>query len=198
MVLTEVELVRRTIISGDATLTLGMIKSLNVDLNRDRLSNGGTFLHEAVIHKHSEITVMLLKLKAKPNKRCYKKLTPLHIAIRNNSIDIIRILLAYGAKFNKKYKGKTPLQLAIEANKHRIAKILLEKGASMNISSGHPGLLEIAIINKNVKIIRLLHKYKSKNGVIKSTPDARKKKHRVEQSLRISVLKNNAFKSLRK
>ena len=85
------------------------------------------------------------------------------------------ILLDFGAKFNKKYQGKTSLQLAIEANQYRIAKIL-KKGASMNIASGHPELLEIAIINKNVKLIHLLQKYKAKNGIIESTPTVRKKK----------------------
>ena len=127
MVLTEVELVTRTIKTGNSMMTLRLLRSLNVDLNSDRLPNGATFLHEAVINKHSEIAFMLLRLSANPNKRCNKKLTPLHIAISNESIKIIKILLDFGANFNQKYKGKTPLQLAIEANQYRIAKILLKK-----------------------------------------------------------------------
>ena len=87
-------------------MTLRLLRSLNVDLNSDRLPNGATFLHEAVINKHSETAFMLLRLSANPNKRCNKKLTPLHITISNESIKIIKILLDFGANFNQKYKGK--------------------------------------------------------------------------------------------
>ena len=80
----------------------------------------------------------------------------------------------------------------------------------MKIASGHPELVEIVRINKNLKLIGLLQKYQAMKGIIPAAPQLkvesiptenktvllRKAKQRGEQSLRIWVLRKNALKSL--
>ena len=60
--------------------------------------------------------------------------TPLHIAIQNGNIDIIKSLLADDSGFlhTRNAEGQTPLELATALNNEEIVHLLLEHGA------GHP------------------------------------------------------------
>jgi ankyrin repeat protein len=59
--------------------------------------------------------------------------TPLHIAIQNGNIEIIKSLLADGCNVHaRNNEGLTPLDLATTLNSEEIVHLLLEHGA------GHP------------------------------------------------------------
>jgi len=56
--------------------------------------------------------------------------TPLHIAIQNNNIDIVKALLADGCDLNERNAdGLNPLDLATMLNNEEIVRLLLEHGA---------------------------------------------------------------------
>ena len=54
--------------------------------------------------------------------------TPLHVAVKNDSIKVGELLISKGADINAKdNKGKTPLQLAKKSSKMEL--LLISKGA---------------------------------------------------------------------
>lgn len=56
--------------------------------------------------------------------------TPLHIAIQNGNIEIVRTLLADGCDLDaRNADGLTPLDLAVKLNQDEIVRLLLEHGA---------------------------------------------------------------------
>ena len=70
----------------------------------------------------------LLELGADPN--IYRNSTPLHQASSCGLLEVVRLLLSYGAKVNVKDKeGKTPFQVAASKGHHEITELLLEHGA---------------------------------------------------------------------
>ena len=66
------------------------------------------------------------------NMAC-KTAAPLHLAIFNNHIDVVKILLDEGADPNKKYVERTLLIMAILRNNSKIIDLLLEAGADLNV-----------------------------------------------------------------
>ena len=71
------------------------------------------------------------------NMAC-KTAAPLHLAILNDHIDVVKILLDEGADPNKKYVNnrhdeRTPLIMAIFRNNSKVIELLLEAGADLNV-----------------------------------------------------------------
>lgn len=59
--------------------------------------------------------------------------TPLHLAVEQNNIEIVKLLLGFGAKVNAQNKDiNTPLQISAVHNYKEIAKYLIENGANVN------------------------------------------------------------------
>jgi len=111
---------------------------------------------------------MLLKTGADPNKASWQG-TPLHSAISSghnaSSIEIIKLLLRYGAKVNTlDRKGKTALAIAVSDcnNGSQIsqAKLLLAAGAKVNLCgksySGRTFPLALAVETGNTELVELL------------------------------------------
>ncbi|XP_044575358.1 ankyrin-1-like [Cotesia glomerata] len=121
---------------------------------------GYDLLRLSLENKHPNITQLLLKYGIEINRTIARKTcnTPLHLAIKNNDLNIVKLLLKNGA--NTKYlnsKGKTPLYLAVELDHQDIAEILLKKDVSVNIdcrSSMAPVL--VAASNGNEYLFNLL------------------------------------------
>ena len=69
------------------------------------------------------------------------------IAIANNNIEFIELLIRSGAKIDKATNlGTTPLTLAIQLNNFESFKILIDKGANVNALTGYgetPAMLAI-------------------------------------------------------
>ena len=84
--------------------------------------------------------------------------TPLHTAIENNHIDLVKFLLAQNADINmRNYSGNTPFHTAIENNHIEIVEFLLDQNADINIKNyaGNKPL-HIATSNKHRDITHLL------------------------------------------
>lgn len=67
---------------------------------------------------------------------------PLHLAIAKEETEIVKILLAHGAKIDLKAGNQdeaTPLHWAVFFLQKEIVSILLEKGAPVNILDAHGG-----------------------------------------------------------
>lgn len=63
-----------------------------------------------------------------------KKETPLHLAVRNNKEEVVKLLIEKGADINAVDSiGATPLSVALEVDNLSLAKYLVEKGASLDV-----------------------------------------------------------------
>ena len=79
-----------------------------------------------------DIVRRLLEHGADPNIRASDNsgLSPLHLASQKGLLEVVRLLLSYGAKVDEKDKeGKTAFQVASESGYGEITKLLLEHGA---------------------------------------------------------------------
>lgn len=97
-----------------------------------------------------------------------RKLTPLHISVRNNHLDCVKTLLENGANVNARdgTLGYTPLHYAALYGNPECARLLLDHGAEINIE-GVDELLadEVHICYNGVKFIT-----KPKGNMINFTP----------------------------
>jgi len=72
--------------------------------------------------------------------------TPLHCAVRSDSINTIQVLVQNGALVNVvDGEGLTPLHLAVRNGNSEIVKHLLDHGAVINVTEGHYGANEMHI-----------------------------------------------------
>lgn len=97
--------------------------------------------------------------------------TPLHIAIREENVEIARMLLLNGADPNRSHPDPgilNPLQEACRSNCRDVVKLLLDHGANPNIF--HPAEnadmspLCIAAMQDSLLIVKLLMEYGAKDA----------------------------------
>uniref|UniRef100_A0A8C6JE05 Uncharacterized protein n=1 Tax=Melopsittacus undulatus TaxID=13146 RepID=A0A8C6JE05_MELUD len=109
--------------------------------------NGLTPLHVAVHHNNLEIVKLLLPKGSSPHSSAWVRLdremclpcraplslqngyTPLHIAAKQNQMEVARSLLQYGASANM---GYTPLHVASHYGNIKLVKFLLQHQADVN------------------------------------------------------------------
>ncbi len=109
---------------------------------------GGTLLHETRWDDLEEILDLFLQAGADLSIKepCYGD-TPLHRAVRNNSLNTVEKLVKAGANVNAiNFSGSSPLHYAIDYEKEPIAQLLLENGAHIdpiNLSGQTPLLLAV-------------------------------------------------------
>lgn len=84
--------------------------------------------------------------------------TPLHAAVTNTKIDVLKFLLEHGADINANTMNEgTPLTLAIYRNKTEAAKVLIEYGADIHVMPRMKmPALYLAIKTANIEIFELL------------------------------------------
>jgi ankyrin repeat protein len=96
----------------------------------------GTSVQNATMEKHGGILEMLLQHGAKPNSTTmHCQHTALQIACRDGSLELVKLLLEYGADVNAppaERHGATALQFAAIGGYLGIAHLLLEMGADVN------------------------------------------------------------------
>jgi cytohesin len=105
---------------------------------------------------NSEITRYLISKGATVNSHepenkeecpCHIELqTPLHCAVRSDSIGTVKVLAQNGALLNvTDAEGMTPLHMAVSNGNIEIAKYLLDNGAVLNVKDGQYGSTELHI-----------------------------------------------------
>jgi len=79
-----------------------------------------------------------------------------HYAIRNNSSELVRILVNNGAPTNSQDEhGNTPLHIALEKNDENILRFLVNSGANINIKNNQGvSPLQKVITKGNVDLVR--------------------------------------------
>ncbi|HBY05925.1 MAG: hypothetical protein UV38_C0003G0018 [candidate division TM6 bacterium GW2011_GWE2_42_60] len=84
--------------------------------------------------------------------------TPLQVACWNESLEIAKLLIKYGADVNKPGKNNdTPLRIACYNKSLGIVKLLIEHGADVNKpGKNNDTPLRIACYNESFKIVKLL------------------------------------------
>ena len=83
---------------------------------------------------------------------------PVHIAIHNQKLDVLKFLLMCKANINTKNSaGFTLLHIAIEQDNEELAKYLIDNGADINAQTlDNTTPLHIAVKNKSLNIIKML------------------------------------------
>lgn len=95
-----------------------------------------TLLHRACVFRYDASVAALLAAGADPDAADKHEQTPLQIAIRANSPNIVRMLLKHGADPNRRmpagWHGWTPLHLAALRENPAIVELLIRYGADVN------------------------------------------------------------------
>ena len=115
-----------------------------------RDGDGYTALGNAVRFGYTPIATLLLERKADPNATDLSGWTPLMYAAWTDNPDVVRLLLAHGARHDltKEASGLTPLAIAAQNGKSKAAAALIEAGADVNhpvgLGSYTPLMLAVA------------------------------------------------------
>ncbi|XP_028409086.1 transient receptor potential cation channel subfamily A member 1 homolog [Dendronephthya gigantea] len=115
---------------------------------------GRSPLHVASAVDYSEMVEFLIQngcdhtVATKGENQC-----PLHYAAKNDAINSIRMLLAYGADINARdHKNRTPLQVAAELNRSKSVKVLMEEGAPAAVHDNE-GTSAISMVIQKMPLI---------------------------------------------
>ena len=93
------------------------------------------------------------------NQEDYLGRTPLWQAISLDndidSVETVKLLIAYGANLNKQCFGHTPLSIAAKVGNSEIVKLLIENGATINAfdDSGN-NAMETALRKRQISILK--------------------------------------------
>ena len=125
-------------------------------------------LIEAVIHHDKNIVLKLLENGANPNRTDEswaeaRGKTPLILAIEHDKVDLIPLLIDWGAYVNHEvYNGMTPLLTAIQNKNIQAVKLLLKNGARVEQRSFNEGYKPLYMAKKtgNKKLLEILAAYK--------------------------------------
>lgn len=158
--------------SGDEKALKDCLKSMVCPPGELVDLHGRTLLYHACKNNHKTIVQFLLKNSADPDFRksdfltCKKNhdgLNPIHIAIKNNNADIVKMLIDAGAKAAGNSSLGSPIEIAIYKNSQReILSLLLDKipDSDFNQSETHYGEILWKILrNKNLDQAKLLISY---------------------------------------
>lgn len=121
---------------------------------------GRSPLYYAVAQNRIDIALYLLKKGASPETRDFQLVTLLGLAIKNNSLPMIQMLVENGASIDAPIglKNSSPLHFAIHLGKDEIVRWLVQNGA--NVSQKDPQgrePLHIAAAAGNLGLVRFLH-----------------------------------------
>ncbi|XP_058459318.1 uncharacterized protein LOC131435441 [Malaya genurostris] len=120
-------------------------------------SSGMTPLHLASFSGHLKACSFLIKHNADVNIISSLGATPLHSAIMGGRKDVVNLLIANKALVDiTGVKGHTPLYVAVLHNHKDIVEVLLENKANIHAITDNFSVLEGAIKNNNLEMVRTL------------------------------------------
>lgn len=127
------------------------------NVNQVEHSSGDTALLLACDKKHTEAVALLINLGAQLDQPNKKGSFPLYVAVKNNAIDIVKLLLKAGAYINQSCTGTTPFMLAANLGHLEIELLLIEFNADVKLISHHDTFpLYEAVKNNDAGIARQL------------------------------------------
>jgi ankyrin repeat protein len=124
------------------------------------LSDGSTYLSNAVEAKNTNMIDTLIKYGADINIKTHSGETPLHTAVYTQNVQLVKLLVGKSADINAKTNnGETPLHYAVKENNMELTKLLIENKANLNIKevSGETPL-NYAVNKDNIELAKLLIK----------------------------------------
>lgn len=138
-------------------------KALILGANINCTRNGLAPIHQAVIFSNQEALTLLLESGANPNHPDEKQnLEPLFFATAKNKMEIMRILLRFGAKDNGIRNGFSPIEVALNGDNFMAKELLISHGFDINFKytspEGSTPLID-AILTEDIKLFDLLLKY---------------------------------------
>lgn len=128
--------------------------------------NGVTALHWAVLYDRYGTAKLLLENGANVNVKEHSKAGgfcgwgwyPLHLALRNENREIIRLLIDHGADVNApRTDGWTPLNTAAHHGQSDVIELLISKGADVKVYDSEP--LRTAITQGRYDAARIMIKH---------------------------------------
>lgn len=93
------------------------------------------------------------------NKESFTSGELLYLAVQEDDIESLKILIDNGSKLEYIYKIYTPLKIAVEGKKYEILKILISAGANVNnyiTDEMKISALEIAVIKSYTEAVKIL------------------------------------------
>lgn len=139
-------------IEGDPTLIFDCISNLHKDRQRGFL---GTLLEQ---QGNNYLTAIWITWLSDVDTASKYGITPLYRAVRNNNLEMAKLLLENKADINKfNHSGWTPLYSAASRNKLEMVQLLLKNNANVNkaASNGCTPLYQAAY-NNNLEMAKLL------------------------------------------
>ena len=125
-----------------------------------RTGDGYTALGNAVRFGFAPIATLLVERKADPNVTDLSGWTPLMYAVWSDQDDMVKLLLANGARLDvtKEADGLTPLAIAAQNGKNKSAPLLIDAGADVNhpVGKGEYTPLMLASTSSSVDIAKRL------------------------------------------
>ena len=119
----------------------------------------------------SSVRYILFKEPNSVNSRNQYSRTPLHFAVENENVEIVKLLIDAGSDVNSKAVNSiTPMFSAVASGNLEIAELLIEKGADLNARNlQNDTLLHLSIKQGNQEMLELLVKngadLTAKNGI---------------------------------
>ncbi len=123
-------------------------------------SNADTRLIDAIAFQNVEKIKELLDGGVDPNQFKCEEWRPIPLAAKENNIEIIKILIASGAKVNG-FDGVSALQYALKNDNLEMMKLLVANGADINLRSGRLNILSNSLLmdaseQGNVRFVKFL------------------------------------------
>lgn len=131
-------------------------------------AHGLTSLYNAALYNHTEICYLLLEMGADPNIANKNAEFPLHVACKSGNLELVKLLVRFGADVNFKLRGRSCLDLAVQGNFCSLVEYFLENHMSSLAYTTNeselelcaaPTYLVIAVSLNHIEIVRMLLDY---------------------------------------
>lgn len=138
---------------------IGLLVKAGANMTEPIFEDGNTILHYAVFVRHLPSTQVLVAAGAPVNCTNNEGSTPLILAAKVGSKELMKVLLDEGADIEKRNnEGFGPVEMAVEKGNVGSVELLMERGASLTPPKGSegPSALHIACKDGNADVVRFL------------------------------------------